>query len=183
MNTISFLDVSIILILVMFFVVGFKRGVILELVSLIGIVLMFVVAYYLKNPVGNLFCYIFPFFHMSGGLDSLNILLYQAIAFILIFALLLSIYVILLKVSKILQKIVNCTIVLVLPSKILGGLVSFIKGYILIYIVLILFMVSVEGVEVINNSMVGKRILYDSPVLADLTSDFINTTKEISKIV
>ena len=151
----NILDVGIVLLLIMFFITGFKRGVIKELVSLIGIVLVFIISYQLKDYIGNILCYIFPFFKFTGsieGLSVLNIILYQAIAFLIVFSLLLSLYEVILKLSKSLQKIVNMTIILIIPSKILGGLISMIKGYIILFVIFIVLLVPLRSQDMFNES-------------------------------
>ena len=74
----AILDAVIILFLLMGAVLGFKRGFIKSLVSLIGIILIVVISYYLKNPIANFMIRHFPFFSFTGkfaGLFALNILL------------------------------------------------------------------------------------------------------------
>ena len=133
-------DIGIILILIMSFIVGFKRGFIKEIVSLVGIIVIFIISYMLMQPLGTFFCKVLPFFNFGGsvaGITAINILLYQVIAFIIVFATLLSFYAVLVKISGIIQKIIHMTIILWLPSKILGGVVAFITGYIITYILIL----------------------------------------------
>ena len=112
-------DVGIILVLIMFVIVGFKRGVIKECVSLVGIIIIFVLSFALKGVVGNFLCQYLPFFSFKGSIEGLvviNILFYQIIAFLIVFCLLLSVYSIVLFISKVIQKVVNLTIILIIPS-------------------------------------------------------------------
>ena len=84
-------DIGIILLLVMFIIVGFKNGAIRELFALVGIIVVFVLSYSLKGILGNILCIVLPFFKITGvveGLSVMNILLYQAIAFMIVFAIL-----------------------------------------------------------------------------------------------
>ena len=88
-------DVGIILLLILFIILGIKKGVIKELVSLVGIIIVFILSWSLKGIIGNFLCIILPFFKFTGiieGMSSLNILLYQAIAFIIVFSLLMGLY-------------------------------------------------------------------------------------------
>ena len=94
-------DVGIILLLIMFLIVGFKNGVIREAFALIGIIAVFILSFVFKGLLGNLMCIILPFFKLSGiieGFSVINILIYQIIAFMLVFAILLTIYEIFLKI-------------------------------------------------------------------------------------
>ena len=132
------LDIGIILVLLMFLIVGFKQGVIRELLAFIGIVLIFYISFALSGYCGNILALCLPFIEFKGvleGVSAINILVYNIIAFMIIFCILLTIYEIIIKFSKALQKIVNMTIVLLIPSKLLGALVGLIKGYIIVFLI------------------------------------------------
>ena len=178
-------DVGIFLVLIMFIIVGFKNGVIKELAGLIGIIIVFYLSYILKSYIGNIFCLIFPFFNFIGsiqGLTTINILLYQAIAFLLVFSILLSVYAIVLKVSKFLQKIVNITIILWLPSKILGGVVGFISGIICLYVVLLLLVIPIGNQVIYNDSVLVNKIIYNTPIISSSTNKFTSTVMEVNSL-
>lgn len=175
-------DIGIILLLIMSFIIGFKNGVIKELVALLGIILVFIISYLLKGYLGDIFCIFFPFFRFTGkieGLTTMNIVLYQMIAFLVIFIALLGLYATLLKISKKLQKLVNLTIILWLPSKILGGIVSIIKGYIVIFAVFIVLMIPLGNQEVFYNSTVVNTMLYHTPILSSTAKPFTDAVTEI----
>lgn len=175
------IDILIFVIILAFVIVGYKQGVVRELIQLIGVILMFYISYLIKNPVGNFLCSVFPFFKFTGsisGLVTLNILMYQIIAFILVFSILLTLYMFILKISKILQKVVNMTILLWWPSKVTGALVGFIEGYIFVFIALIILMVPF-GDSILLESNYKDKIIYDTPILSKYTYDFTRSIKEI----
>lgn len=175
-------DIGIILLLVMFIIVGFKNGAIRELFALVGIIVVFVLSYSLKGILGNILCIVLPFFKITGvveGLSVMNILLYQAIAFMIVFAILLTLYEILLKVSKFIQKIVNLTIILILPSKILGGIIAFVKGWIVLFAVFLCLMIPLKNTELFTSSTMVNKIIYNTPLLSSHSSNFINSVEEI----
>lgn len=175
-------DVGIILLLIMFLIVGFKNGVIREAFSLIGIIAVFILSFVFKGLLGNLMCIILPFFKLSGiieGFSVINILIYQIIAFMLVFAILLTIYEIFLKISKFIQKLVNLTIILILPSKLLGAVVSLIKGVIVLYAVFIVLMIPLKNSELFTGSTMVNQILYKTPILSQSSNNYINTVEEI----
>ena len=179
---INILDIFIIMMLIMFVIVGFKRGVIKELVSLIGIIIIFILSWSLKNYIGNFLCIIFPFFKFIGPLkdiDAINILVYQGIAFMIVFVILLSLYSISLKISRVIQKIVNMTIILWLPSKILGGIVSLIKGYLIIMIISILLIIPFGNLSIFRESKIMNYMLYETPIISNYTDNFIEPVKQI----
>lgn len=174
-------DVGIILLFVMFLIVGFKNGVIKELVALIGIIIVFIISFSIKGVIGNFLCTFLPFFKFTGsiiGITSINIFLYQAIAFLIVFSILLSIYAIVLKISKFIQTLVNITIILWLPSKLLGALVSLIKGYIVLFAVFIVLMVPLKNNDLFSKSTLVNHILYKTPVLSKSTNNFTTAITE-----
>ena len=178
----NILDICLIILFLMFIIVGFKRGVIKELFSFVGIVAVFILSYVLKGIVGKYLCAYLPFISFSGvlyKLTAINILMYQLIAFILVFAILLSIYAIILKISKFLQKIINMTIVLIIPSKLFGGLVSFLECYILVFIFSLILMIPLGNNSVFNESAIIDFILYKTPILTSYTKNIVEPINEI----
>lgn len=176
-------DIGIILVLISFIVVGFKKGVIKELVSLVGIIIVFILSWNLKGYIGDFLCLNLPFIEFKGAISnisSLNIMMYQMIAFIVVFSLLLGIYSISLKISRIVQKFVNMTLVLWIPSKILGAVVSFIKGYLILFIIFVFLMIPLGNYSIFKESTFIDIILNKTPLVSKQTSSF---TKPISEII
>lgn len=182
----NLLDVFIIMIFLSFFVMGFKNGVIREVVNLVGIILVLVVSYLLKDWIGYYLCIYAPFFEFSGalkGFSSFNILMYQGISFFIVFGVLLSIYAMIVKTSALIQKIVNLTIILILPSKILGGIVGILKGWLLLFMSLIILMIPFGSSSFIRESSLTKKILYQTPVISNYTGKFMNSLKDVYEMV
>ncbi len=181
-ESLNILDIGVVMILLMFFIVGVKNGFIKEAFSLVGTVLIFLIAFYFKGFVGNIMCIGFPFFRFSGvieGMSSINILLYQIIAFMFLFCALLTVYIIILNISEVLQKVVNMTIILIPISKILGGFVSLVKGYIIMFAVFLLLMIPLKNEDMFKNSKLVNGMLEHTPVLSSATG---NVTKVIGEV-
>lgn len=177
----SIIDIAIILMVLMFAVVGFKKGVIKEVISLIGIIIVFVLSFMFKEQIGNVLCKFLPFFTFNGnlkGLVSLNILIYQLIGFLIIYSILFGIYTIILKISGIFQKLVNMTIVLLLPSKIGGAILGAIEGYFLTYIVLMILMTPFNNAPIFRDSFLLNKMIYKTPIISKYTSNVTNTIKD-----
>lgn len=178
----NIIDIGIILILIIFIIAGWKTGVIKEAVSLVGLILIFVIAYTFKEELGNFMCKYLPFFEFSGsikGLVSINILIYQLIAFLIIFSVLYAIYQIVLKISGVLQKLVNFTIILALPSKIAGAVIGLLQGYLMIFAILLLAVVPLSNHEIFKESKLTEIIVYKTPLISSYTKDISNTVTEI----
>ena len=87
----NIIDIGVILVLLSFIILGFKRGVIKEAVSLVAIILVFILSFSLKGYVGNILCVLCPFLNLDGFV-TINIFFYQLIAFVIVFCILMFIY-------------------------------------------------------------------------------------------
>ena len=180
--TTNILDIAIILILIMSAIVGFKRGAIKEIVSLVGIIIVFIVAFSFKGVLGNVLCKWLPFFNFAGNLEGvtvLNILLYQLIAFLIIYSLLFSVYMIVMKISGIVQKIIHMTVILWLPSKIIGAVVAFITGYVMVFVVLLALLIPLKDTDIFIESRFANYIVYDTPILAGSADNISSSINEV----
>lgn len=178
----NIIDIVIVLILIMFGIVGFKKGAIKEAVSLVGIILVFIIAWSVKGYVGNFLCKYLPFINFTGNLEgvvTLNILLYQLIGFFVAYSVLFSIYTIILKLSGIFQKLVNMTIILLLPSKLIGFVIAFVEGYIITFVVLLTLMIPLKNSTIFTESKLANKIIYETPVISNSTSSISNSINEI----
>lgn len=181
----NILDVAIVLGLAMSATIGFKRGAIKEIVSLIGIIVVFIIAFSFKGVLGNVLCKWLPFFNFADNLEGvtvLNILLYQLIAFIIIYSLLFSIYMIVVKISGIVQKIVHMTIILWLPSKLIGAVVAFVTGYVMVFVVLLALLIPLKDTSVFTESRLANFIVYKSPILASSSKNISTSINEVYKL-
>ena len=181
----NILDIVIVLVLIMSAIIGFKRGAIKEIVSLVGIIIVFILAFSLKGVLGNVLCKWLPFFNFAGNLEGvtvLNILLYQLIAFLIIYSLLFSVYMIVVKISGIVQKIVHMTVILWLPSKVIGAVVAFITGYVMVFVVLLALLIPLKDTDIFKNSKFANYIVYDTPILASSSENISTSINEIYEL-
>ena len=131
------IDVICILFLLMGAVVGLKRGVIKSATMFIGAIIVIFLAFSLKNPVAKLMYTYLPFFNFAGnfeGLSVLNIIIYEALAFALVYIVLMSVLQVLIKITGIFEKILDFTIILGIPSKILGAIFGFLEAYLFLFV-------------------------------------------------
>ena len=174
-------DIIIIIFLLMFAVVGFKNGFFKQTVKTVGVILIFVFAFYFKDYVADFLSYTLPFIKFKGsiaGLSSLNIILYQLIAFLILLGLFSIVFQILLKISGLIEKALNFTIILGIPSKLLGMVVGLIEGYVILFIILF-----VINSQLVSESSLRPKILTSSPVLSNVVKDATNTVTEIYDFV
>lgn len=178
----NIIDIGIIVVLIMFFIVGWKHGVIKEAVSLIGLIVIFVIAFTFKEEIGNVLCKYLPFFNFEGnikGLVSLNILMYQMIGFTIIYSVLFVVYQIILKISGVFQKIINWTIILALPSKLGGALIGLLEGYIIIFAVLLVALIPLKESDIIKQSKGTELIIYKTPIVSNYTKNITTTISDV----
>ena len=179
------IDVAVILMILCAGVVGFKRGFFKELVMTVGLLFVYVISFVLKDPLANWMSLNLPFFKFGGvfkGATALNIVLYQAIAFIIIFSLVMIIFRIVLGLTGWLEKILNFTIILGIPSKILGFIVGIIEGYILMFVFLFILSLPFLRADVVEQSKLRQPILNSSPVLSNIVSTTNGAVNDIYKL-
>lgn len=170
----NLVDIIIIGFIVLGGFIGFRRGVVKEFVSAIGLVLITVLSFILKNPLSILFYENLPFFKFGGvfkGVTVLNIVLYEFIAFLLVFLLLMILWKVVLFASSIIQKIINMTIILGFPSKILGFAIGLLEFYFIGFVVLYILTLPIFSVKGVNDSSVGNFILNDTPFVSSMVKN------------
>ncbi len=178
----NIIDVVIILIILCGAVVGFKRGVFKELVMTVGFLLVFIIAFYLKNPVAEFLSLYMPFFNFGnsvGGSAALNIIFYQIIAFIIVFSIIMIIFKVILSITGVIEKILKFTIILGIPSKLLGALVGAIEGYILAFIFVFALNQPILNIGIMNDSKLKEPILNSTPILTNVVSNIKSTIDDI----
>ena len=84
----NIVDIIILILLGMGALIGFKRGFTRQLVSLVGIFVILVLSFMLKNPISVFLYNNLPFFNFGGifkDITVINILFYEIIAFLVIY--------------------------------------------------------------------------------------------------
>lgn len=183
---IGIVDVVIVFVILLFAVAGLKNGFFKQTVFTAGTILIFVLSYYLKDYLADFFSYNLPFFNFAGpfsGLESVNIVLYQMIAFLIVFAVLAAVLAVLLKFTKVFEKILSATIILGIPSKILGFIVGLIEGYVIVFIGLFFLSQPAVNVEILNESKLMPKIVNSSLGLSNIVSDTSKTIEEMYNLV
>lgn len=177
-----YIDIAIIIILIWGFLVGFKNGFFRSSINLIATILALVISYALKNPVSVFFYKYLPFMEFSGkveGLQVINIIIYEAIAFFLVFGLISIGLKIIFMITKLLDKLISLTIVLTLPSKLLGALIGAIESFVFIFVILFLLSTFKSDKFNIDDTKLGNPILYKNPYITKYVSNVTNTVTKI----
>ena len=174
----NIIDAIIILIILMGAVVGFKNGVIRQTVSLVGFLLVIILAFMLKNPLSLWMYEYLPFFNFWGilkGVTVINILLYEVIAFLILVAVF-SI------ILKLIEKILEFTVILGIPSKILGAVVGAIEYFFLVFVVLYVVSLPFFDIKSLRDSRYAVKILEHTPILSNYTSEVTKTLNDFVEL-
>ncbi len=182
---IGIVDVCILIILLMLAVIGLKRGFFKQTVITIGTVLVFILAYYFKDYLADFFSYNLPFIKFSGsiaGLSTLNIIVYQMLAFIFMLGVFTAILAVLIKITGLFEKILKFTIILSIPSKIAGFILGLIEGYVIVFIALFVLNQPAINLEILNESKAMPVILNSSVGLSSIVSKTGTSVMEIYEL-
>lgn len=181
----NIVDLIIIILILFGAVIGFKRGFTKSLVSAVGLIAIVIIAFLLKNPVSTVLYEHLPFFQFGGvikGVTVLNIALYELLAFIIVLAILGIVLKILMIATSIFERILTLTIILGIPSKILGAIIGALEWFILVFIGLYALNMPVVNVKEINNSTLAPKILNNTPILSGVIKDTNDVINEFASI-
>ncbi len=174
---VNIVDAVILLLLLMGTLVGFKKGVIKSVVSFVGTIIVVVLSFTLKNPLSVFLYTYFPFFNV--GITVINILIYEAIAFVLVFAILSTILGVVIKISGIIETLLKFTIILGIPSKILGAIFGFLEMYLFVFVALFALVQFNVQSSLITDSKMADWILGKTPIVSNVMEDTYKGVKEI----
>lgn len=121
---------------------GYKKGFLESGVRLIGSILIVVGAFLFKNPLSVYLYTNFPFFNFGGifkGVEALNIIAYEIIAFVLLFVVLYIAFKIICSITKLVEKLLSFIFFIGIPNKILGAVLGFVQGMVILYFVIAVF--------------------------------------------
>lgn len=181
----NIVDVVIILVLLMGAVIGFKRGLTGSLLNFLGFIIVIAAAYLLKNPVSALMYKFLPFFSFGGvikGVTVLNIALYELIAFLLVASLLMAILKLVIFASSLFEKLLAFTIILGIPSKLLGMVIGIVQHFVIVFIVLYLLNLPFFNIDILNQSKYKDKILNSTPILSNLVGDTLDVVYEFADL-
>lgn len=181
----NIIDIFIIIIIAFGALLGFKRGVFRQLVSAIGFIASVILAFLLKNPLSILLYEHLPFFKFGGifkGVSVLNIIVYEIIAFLIMLAIFSLIFQVLKIVTNILEKILNMTIILGIPSKLLGILVGALQYFVIVFIALYILSLPVISFDLIKTSKFREPILTKTPILSSLVEESVSIFNEFDTL-
>ncbi len=174
----NILDIGIIILILFGGIIGFKRGFTTSVVHAVGMIVVLIAAYLTKDILSQLMYDNLPFlkFGLFKNIEVLNILFYEFIAFLLLFTGFSLVLKLVLAVTSVFEKILNATIILGIPSKLLGAVVGLIHYYVVVFIILVLTLGFIE-----LESDVAYNIT-KTPILADIFNESVIVVNDFKKL-
>ena len=182
----NIVDVIIILIILLGGLVGFKEGAIKKLTSIVGLVVVVILSFMLKNYLSVFFYENLPFFNLWGlfkGIQVLNILFYELLAFAIISSILTVIYRVLLGITGIVENVLKATVILSIPSKILGFFIGLFEYYIWVYLFLFILTLPVFNIKDIYESQMATFMITKTPILSKYTGKTLDIYNDLYSII
>lgn len=182
MGNLSVIDSAIIIFLLFGALIGFKRGVIKSLVSFVGLIVVLVLAFNLKDPLSEFMYTHLPFFNIGGifsGVTVLNVLVYEIIAFLILVTLFGTILKVIVVMTGLVEKILDLTIVLGFASKVCGLVFGFVETYIILFFTVYICYNFTGISNYIDEGVITSRMLNSTPILSESIKNENSTMKEI----
>ena len=186
LGSINLIDLIIVLLLLIGGIVGFKEGVIKKLTSFIGLFIVIIVAFTLKNKLSIYFYENLPFFDLWGifkGVQVLNVVFYELLAFLVIASVLMLAYHLILMLTGLIEKVLKATVILSIPSKLLGFVVGVVESYVWVYVLLFILTLPVVNIKEIYTSKLATYMLKETPILSKYTAKTVDVYNDIYKVV
>lgn len=183
---VSVVDVIIILMILMGAIVGFKQGAIKTGTKFIGLFVVIVVSFMLKDRLMVLMYENLPFFNFFGvikGLDAINVLFYQLISFLVIFAALMFVLRVLVVITGLIEWLLKMTVFLSIPSKIIGLFVGALEYYVYLFIALYILNMPIFNLTLVNESKMGTAMLENTPILSELVDDTVEVYSDVWNVI
>ena len=178
----NIIDYFILAVVILFALKGFKQGLLPSIINFVGTFLIFIIAFYVKQPISHLLYENFPFLSFGGifkGIIGINIIFYEVVAYGIAITLLGIIFCIIKRISIVIQKLLNVTLFLNLPSKILGAVIGAFEGVLFSIILVYMGGFISETSKYINDSKLSSMILTKTPIINNVTNNFRNSYNEI----
>lgn len=179
-------DIIILLFIILGALAGFKAGVIKKTTDFVGTFVILILSFYLKNYLSVIMYENLPFYNFGGvikGIEVINILFYEVLAFIIAFAFLLFLLKVLLMITGLIERILRATVILSIPSKIFGIFVGMIEMYVYVFITLVFLSLPVFNITYIKESSIANFMLNNTLILSSMSEDIIGTYSEVYDII
>lgn len=183
----NIVDIIIVLLLISGFITGYKKGLIKQAVSTIGLIVVVVLSFLFKNNLSIILYEKCPFFTVGllKNYSSLNILLYELLAFFILFVVFSIILKIIIKISGIVENIFEDSDLFRTLFKVLGGLLGILETYISIFVILLILSMpifSLNFTKYINKSKLKNYIMNNTLLISNIAEPLVKTIDSINAL-
>ena len=187
----NIIDVIVLLVIVFSGLIGMKKGFVKSFVSFVGIIIVFILSFLMKDKLADWMCLNLPFFDFSEsfkGATILNVIIYQAVAFMAIFSVLLAVYHIIVRLSGLAEWLLKLSIIGIIPTKIGGFIVGLLRGILISLIAIVILSLPtlklgfIDGTNIVKESVVRNYLYNSSPIVGNITKDLNNSVEEIIEL-
>ena len=182
----NIVDIIILLFILLGGLFGFKEGVFKKLTTTIGLIAVIVIAFMFKSKLSVYFYENLPFIDFWGvfkGVQILNVVFYEVLAFLIIASVLMIVYRLILGLTGLIENVLKATVILSIPSKILGFIVGLIEHYIWAYIILFILTLPIINIKEVYTSKVASYIMENTPYLSKYTKKTVNVYNDIYSLI
>ena len=179
-------DIVILIALALGAIGGFKSGVIKKTANFVGIFIIIILSFYLKNYLSVIMYENLPFINFGGfikGIEAINILFYEVLAFVIVYSLLYLVFKVVLMLTGLIEKILKATVILSIPSKILGIFVGIIEMYVYVFLILVVITLPIINIPYVRDSKIANFMLDKTPILSKVSEEMVDTYDGVYKIV
>ena len=174
-------DIIILIFLCFGLIIGWKNGFTKQLVSAIGFIIAIILSYFLKDIVASMFFKYMPFLDFNG-VTVINIIFYEFLAFVITLSVLILLVKILLKVSTLFEKLLRVTIVLGIPSHILGAVIGALENFVISFIIIFFLNLPVFNFNFIRDSKFTKTFLNKKTILNTICNDSLELYDKVNEL-
>lgn len=183
----NLVDIIIVILLISGFITGYKNGLIKQAISTIGLIVAVVLAFLLKNNLSILLYEKCPFFTVGllKNYSSLNILLYELIAFFILFVIFSIIIKIIMKIFNFVEDMFDDSTLFRTISKILGGLLGVLESYVSIFVILLVLCMPIFSLnfsKYLHKSKLKNYILNNTILISNVSEPLVKTIDSIAKL-
>ena len=182
----NIVDIIILLFILLGGLFGFKEGVFKKLTTTIGLIAVIVIAFMFKSKLSVYFYENLPFIDFWGvfkGVQILNVVFYEVLAFLIIASVLMIVYRLILGLTGLIENVLKATVILSIPSKILGFIVGLIEHYIWAYIILFILTLPIINIKEVYTSKVASYIMENTPYLSKYTKKTVDVYNDIYSLI
>lgn len=178
------ISIIVILVLVSDIIAGYKKGFLENTIKFLRVVISMLIAYLFKGPLSSYLYLNYPFFNLDGifkGVSSVNILIYEVIAFFVLYIIVSLILKIICDILKLEERLLRLISFIGVPNKIMGAVVGGLKSLIILYFILSALYVGSSFLNIDTGRSVGDYVV-ELPVLKDTFGEVLNSWDDITEL-